>query len=322
MWGAFVLSVLGSQVALGQNARPYGPAPGNYVNGRTYIIIAESSNESTSLAENLASALDSFNRTATIRVIDWSRSVSPREDYCNRSAQYLGANRVLHEVRTIQQTCPNSPIVLMGYVAGTRVILSAAEKLPPGSVDKIMLFSPSVSSYYDLRPALRTARGGVDVFYNPGDNILEVKETELGTSDGARTTTAGMTSFLIAKNQFGLAGDPVLCNLRQHDVSRYLGGHYAAIRTPVLREQVVPLLPITPCGARPMLPIQSAPPPYLPTPIPPPTTQPPPAPPAPTAVPSRLPPRLPPSAGPTPPPPGPMPAPPGPLPPPPPPPAE
>jgi len=233
------------------------------LNGRVFVVIADGSNDSASLSENLASALDIQGVRVVIRTVEWTRTESAREDYVCRNTQLVGAAKMAYEVRQLRSAFPNSPIVLMGYDAGTRVVLAAAEQLPPAYVDRIILMSPSVSSFYDVRPAIRAARCGVDVFFNPSDNVLEQKEAELGPCDGARTRAAGLTSFLIAnKYKSSLAGDPILSNLRQYDISDSLGGHYAALRTPLLQQRVIPLL-VSGCGS-----CQTLPPPAPPVPPP------------------------------------------------------
>ena len=52
------------------------------------------------------------------------------------------------------------------------LILAAGEMLSPDSVDGIILLAPSVCVDYDLRPALRAVRHGIDVFHSDRDSVI------------------------------------------------------------------------------------------------------------------------------------------------------
>ena len=165
------------------------------------------------------------------------------QDYSSRNAHLMGAAMMAYEAQKIRHTYPNSPIYLMGYCAGSCIVLNAAEQLPPATVDRIVLLAPSVSSHYDVRQALKASRLGIDVFFNSEDSILEFKEDSIGTSDGLRDSIAGRTGFLVGKNRnTALAADPILLNLRQFDIGSINGGHLAATRTTFLQTRIAPLV--------------------------------------------------------------------------------
>ena len=68
--------------------------------------------------------------------------------------------------------------------------------LPPDSVDRIILLAPSVCTSYDLRPALRTARHGIDVFYSTEDRvILGLGMRIVGTAEHDCDIAAGQVGF-------------------------------------------------------------------------------------------------------------------------------
>src|SRR5260370_41600016 len=84
----------------------------------------------------------------------------------------------------------------MGDPSGTHGILAAAECLPPGSIDRIVLLAPSVSCTYDLRRAIRTAREGLDVYYSLQDGVLDLVGDSMGTADAIRgVPAAGQVGF-------------------------------------------------------------------------------------------------------------------------------
>ncbi len=244
MWGGLVVLVLQCQFALGQQA----PAPANsYLNGRTFILVANGPNDFNSLSENLQRVFENNpnpNATPIIRAINWTRTdATGMQDYSSRNAHLMGAAMMAYDANKLRQAYPNSPIYLMGYGAGSCVALSAAEQLPPASVERIVLLSPAVSSHYDVRYALKASRQGMDVFYHTEDSILEFTESEIGTADGTRDTIAGRTGFLINRGRYNAAAvDPILINLRQHDISNMNGGHLAAARTSFLQSRVAPLI--------------------------------------------------------------------------------
>jgi pimeloyl-ACP methyl ester carboxylesterase len=160
--------------------------------------------------------------------------------------------RVLQQQR---QDWPAGRLYLLGHSAGCGVILSAAEALPPQTVDDIVLLAPAVSADYDLRPALRASRQGVDVFYSPRDRFcLGVLTRLAGTCDRRWGPAAGRYGFRLSCT---CPEDlPLLSKLRQYPWQpsyRLLGndgGHYGSYQPAFLRTCVLPLLWPTAVAAR------------------------------------------------------------------------
>jgi pimeloyl-ACP methyl ester carboxylesterase len=240
-WGFLVLGllVLASQIALGQGVRRVGPGgPGaQRVCNRAIILVADGVGQLHDLTENLTSANELADIPATIRSIPWMRNTEePLCDYKDQDAQLLGSAKMAYEVLQIRRSNPNIPITLIGFCAGGRVVLAAAEQLPPGAVDRIILLAPAVSSFYDIRPALRASRLGIDVFYVPEDSYLERLEQDIGTAEGKKGVTAGRVGFCLAKRP----GDPIQAAVRQFLV---VGGHYTPLHVNFLAQRVLPLVP-------------------------------------------------------------------------------
>jgi pimeloyl-ACP methyl ester carboxylesterase len=136
---------------------------------------------------------------------------------------------------------------LLGYSTGSAVVLAAAELLPRGSIDHIILLAPSVCASHDLRPALGTARDGIDVFYSNDDRIiLGAGMKILGTAEGGCRQAAGQSGF---KPVIVCPGDAALYSkLRQHEWDPVVawtgndGGHYGSNQPDFLRVYVLPLL--------------------------------------------------------------------------------
>jgi pimeloyl-ACP methyl ester carboxylesterase len=88
------------------------------------------------------------------------------------------------------------PIYLVGHSAGCAVVLAAAEALPPDSLDRILLFAPSVPADYDLRPALRSVSQGLDVFCSAQDGwYLKIGLWLTAVTRGRCRVAAGCTGF-------------------------------------------------------------------------------------------------------------------------------
>ena len=141
---------------------------------------------------------------------------------------------------------PGDRIVLVGHSAGAAVVLAAAERLPPGSVDRIVLLAPAVSAGYDLAPALRCAREGVDSFHSPRDGVLSTFVVAFGTADRRWQASGGWFGFHPPAAHVG--EEDLSAKLRQHPWSAYLrqsgnfGGHFRSCSIGHLREQVLPLI--------------------------------------------------------------------------------
>jgi pimeloyl-ACP methyl ester carboxylesterase len=106
------------------------------------------------------------------------------------------AERLAAVVREVQAREPGRPIYLLGHSAGAGVILAAAEKLPPASVERIVLLSAAVSPSYDLRGALRACRRELVSFNSTYDRLcLDWCTSLFGTVDRVYGPAAGLDGF-------------------------------------------------------------------------------------------------------------------------------
>src|SRR5262249_22767887 len=132
-----------------------------------------------------------------VEMVPWShgygRGLADQMDYDH--ARTEGAC-LAGQILARRQNCPGGPIYLVAHSAGSAVVLAAAEALPPNSVDGIVLLAPSVSADYDVRPALRCARHGVDVFCSERDVLfLGLGVSLVGTADRHWSAAAGRVGF-------------------------------------------------------------------------------------------------------------------------------
>lgn len=151
-------------------------------------------------------------------------------------------------VRYSQERFPEAPITLLGHSAGSAVVLAAAESLPPNSLDRIVLLSPSLSDNYDIRPALATTRNGIDVFISDRDWLwLGLLVRLFGTTDNPRAArAAGRFGFAVTPTD--AADGDLYAKLRLHrwmpgqEVLGHDGGHFGWYQPGVLRNLVLPVL--------------------------------------------------------------------------------
>ena len=110
--------------------------------------------------------------------------------------QQAKAAELAEEIRKLREEDADRPIYLIGHSAGTGLILRAAESLPPGSVERLILLSSAVSPQYDLRPALTATRREIVSYHSPFDQVLLHWGTkQFGTVDRVYAASAGLNGF-------------------------------------------------------------------------------------------------------------------------------
>jgi pimeloyl-ACP methyl ester carboxylesterase len=135
--------------------------------------------------------------------------------------------RLAAKIQERQKCEPGRRVVIIAHSAGCAVALAAGDVLPPDSIDRMILLAPSVSTGYDIRPSLRSAREGVDVFCSKKDWLaLGFVTRVVGTTDKYLAPAAGRHGFRMN------TPDPEVTRLRQHFWTAELtwtghtGGHY------------------------------------------------------------------------------------------------
>jgi pimeloyl-ACP methyl ester carboxylesterase len=236
-----VCALLGSAGAAGGQ----GPAPQRVAQG--VVIVCDGSGDYRTLSAGLACAVTDAGLPLYVETFVWShgrgRVVRDHADHRNHVAK--GA-ALAERVCAWRRCYPGLKIYLAAHSAGNAVVLAAAERLPPNTVDRIVLLAPSVSPGYDLRPALASSREGIDAFCSDRDRfVLDVCMRIVGTADGGRGPAAGRVGFR-----------PVVCNpgdaalytrLRQHtwhptvSWTGHAGGHYGNNRACFVSAYVLPL---------------------------------------------------------------------------------
>jgi pimeloyl-ACP methyl ester carboxylesterase len=150
-------------------------------------------------------------------------------------------------VLAYRQQYPDAKIHILGHSAGSMVVLAATDFLAPETLDHIVLLAPSVSTEYDIRPALRSVRGSVEVHYSSQDWFyLSVCTFVVGCADHCHADASGRVGFrLLVESPQDAALLPHLVQHPWQPSYRQLGnegGHYGAYQPDYLKAQVLPVL--------------------------------------------------------------------------------
>jgi len=157
------------------------------------VFVANGSGDFHTVSTNLGRVVAETSTPLQVETVPWSHG------FCRYVTDHLGhanhvqqGSRLAADVTEYRQAYPGRKVYLIGHSAGCAVVLAAAERLPTDSVDRLILLAPSVCVTYDLRPALRTARCGIDVFHSDKDSvILGLGTLIVGTADHRCRTAAG-----------------------------------------------------------------------------------------------------------------------------------
>jgi hypothetical protein len=210
------------------------------------VFVADGSGDLRQVSDNLAAVAADNHVPLAVERVNWSHGkgaifLDLYDADHQRQQDRLLAQRIL----AYRQSYPAQRICLVGYSSGARIVLGAAEQLPPGTVDRMVLLAPCVASRHDLRPALRACREGIDAYNSEWDAIC-LTLVAMGTGDGAGKAVAGRSGF--APVVEGPQDELLYRGLRQHswsgpaNWSGHDGGHFGNSNPAFLRDQVVPRL--------------------------------------------------------------------------------
>lgn len=148
--------------------------------------------------------------------------------------------------RKVQE--PGRRIIIIGHSAGCAVALAAGDLLPRDAVDRIILLAPSVSSGYDIRPTMWSAREGLDVFCSNKDWLaLGFVMHVVGTVDNFWSASAAGRYGFKLKSSNAMA-ELEASRLRQHFWSQEMawtghnGGHHGMHAPAFIQAYLMPLM--------------------------------------------------------------------------------
>src|SRR5262245_6960312 len=137
------------------------------------VFVANGSGDFRTVSANLGRVVADTSAPLEGVTVLWSHGLGRYViDHVHHANHLDRGARLAAEVAAYRRAYPGRKVCLVGHSTGCAVVLAAAERLPANAVDRIVLLAPSVRVSYDLRPALRTARGGIDVFYSCEDRVV------------------------------------------------------------------------------------------------------------------------------------------------------
>lgn len=156
--------------------------------------------------------------------------------------------RLAREILDRKMAEPGRRVVVVAHSAGCAVALAACDLLPIDAVDRVLLLAPSVSTSYDIRPTLWSAKEGVDVFCSKKDWVaLGFVVRVVGTTDNFWSGSAAGRFGFKPKKSNALV-DAEQARLRQHFWSEevawtgHTGGHHGMHEPAFVKLYLMPLL--------------------------------------------------------------------------------
>jgi pimeloyl-ACP methyl ester carboxylesterase len=200
------------------------------------------------ICDRVREAVEEQGAPVAVEVFEWGHGhghiLIDHIDACHTCEQ----GRLLAErVCALKRECPQRPVYVICHSAGCAVALAAAQSLPPGSLERLVLLAPAVSATYDIRPALTAVSRTLEVFYSQRDwAALGIGIVLAGTADRQWAAAAGRIGFRPAL--WCPQDEALYAKLRQHPWHPCLawagnsGGHYGSYQPAFLRAYVLPLL--------------------------------------------------------------------------------
>jgi pimeloyl-ACP methyl ester carboxylesterase len=226
LFTAFAIVGVGSQPLTCAAQQPAPVAP-------VAVFVLDGSGDLTVTYDSLA-RVAAGDDGITVTRVRWTQGGVLR-DLRGRGGHQDHGRRLADSVVAWRKANPQGRVCLVAHSAGAAVALAAAESLPAGSVDRIVLLAPAVSRDYPLGQALACSREGIDCYYSSRDGV-NLGVALAGSTDGRFLSVAGRTGFRSAQE-----------GLRQFS---HGGGHYACTTPDFVRSNLLPLLtPPAPKGA-------------------------------------------------------------------------
>ncbi len=240
---AATLAISGCLTFRERRATSVSAAPANGV-----VFVADGAGNYQAASHELREVVSREHASLHVVTFEWSHGYGRiLADQLSFQFALAQGKRLALEVESYAQDNPHMPIYLVGHSAGSTVVLSALENMPPGLVERAFLLSPSVSTSYDIRPAVRSVNRGLHVFYSKHDYwYLGFATHVLGTADRRYFHPAsGRVGFSVPIDSGDFALQAKLFQRpwqRVDAATGNLGGHYGNYVPAFLKRHVLPLL--------------------------------------------------------------------------------
>ncbi len=184
-----------------------------------------------------------------VEVFPW-QSMTHAGDQINLSRNRVKAVDLADRIKSYRRGHPDAPVNIIALSAGTGVATFALEFLPEGAgIDRVIFLGCSMSSRYDMTPALGRVNEALYVIHSPHDRILRNVVWYTGTVDrsSAEEGVAGLVGFQPplhtgddTKKQYAkLRNVPYRSAFEE---AGYGGGHTDSTRSAFVREYLAPAL--------------------------------------------------------------------------------
>ena len=182
-------------------------------------------------------------------VFPW-QTISHATDQIFIARNRAKAEELAEKIRRYRRLYPDAPIHLVALSAGTGVATFALEYLPESiDIESVIFLGCSMSSKYDMTPALRRIRGRLFVLHSANDEVLKNVVWYTGTVDRASSDAgiAGLEGFYTPSNVFPdterqylkLINVPYRSEFSSAD---YGGGHTSATSTQFVQQYLAPAI--------------------------------------------------------------------------------
>lgn len=209
------------------------------------IFIADGAGDFRNCSRSVQQAVSRDHDSTLVHTFDWSHGYGMvLADQLDFDYAQSAGHGLARQIQEFHQHAPHCRVFVLGHSAGSSVALSALEKVPPGIVERAFLIAPSVSTRYDLAPALANVKHAMHVYYSKHDWwYLGVATHVLGTQDRHfLNPAAGRVGF-----RTDAPDDPAFRKLKQHPwkpadtQTGHFGGHFGPYHPEFIRRNILPL---------------------------------------------------------------------------------
>ena len=215
------------------------------------ILIVDGAGDLKGCSNALRNAAELYQIRLDVETFPWSHGYRKLlKDQIDTRHFRVKGKELADRIAILSEQRPDRPIVLVSYSAGCSVALAACAYLPADTLYRQILLAPSVSTRYDLRPALRSARMGLDVYCSKVDRwALGLVIRCVGTADELRDTKAagryGFETIAVTPSDTALYQ-----RLRHHFWSSaderlgHEGRHHGMHAPAFVKEKIIDLFPL------------------------------------------------------------------------------
>lgn len=148
-----------------------------YASGTSYskelgplIVVVDGAGDLKGCSKALKMAAEMYQIRLDLQTFPWSHGhYKLYKDQVDAKHMRSKGQELAGFIADLRKQQPDRRIVLVSHSAGCAVALAACSYLPTDSLERQLLLAPSVSTRYDLRPALRASKHGIDVFSSTKD---------------------------------------------------------------------------------------------------------------------------------------------------------